>query len=185
MRRAAGFIEYRQMKRRVFGLGAVSLLAAGCGAPSSGNKFRSYNGPEVTSIVVNKGARKMYLLHGEKILRDYEVDLGFAPAGDKKIEGDGKTPEGTYLIDRRNPNSAFHLSIGISYPNSRDIAEARALGKKPGGEIFIHGQPNKLKDRKRASKTADWTAGCIAVTNDEIEEIYAMVNNGTLITLRP
>jgi murein L,D-transpeptidase YafK len=127
----------------------------------------------------------MYLLHDETILRQYEVDLGFAPDGDKKIEGDGKTPEGTYLIDRRNPNSSFHLSLGISYPNSRDIAEARALGKAPGGEIFIHGQPNLLKEFKRAQRTPDWTAGCIAVTNDEIEEIYAMVDDGTLITLRP
>lgn len=172
------------MKRRTFGLGAAAALAvAGCSAPAS--KFRRYTGPEVTSVVVNKGARKMYLLHHQEVLREYKVDLGFAPDGDKKIEGDGKTPEGTYLIDRRNPNSSFHLSIGISYPDARDIAEARALGKKPGGEIFIHGQPNLLRERKRAKKTPDWTAGCIAVSNDEIEEIYAMVQNGTVITLRP
>lgn len=166
------------MKRRAFGLGAsASLLLAGCGASSS--KFRTYSGPEVTSIVVNKSARKLYLLHGEEILRDYKIDLGFAPAGDKKVEGDGKTPTGTYIIDRRNPNSAFHLSLGISYPNAADIAEARALGKKPGGDIFIHGQPNRKKMRKE-----DWTAGCIAVKNPEIEEMYAMVRNGTVITLR-
>ena len=173
------------MKRRTFGLGAAAALAiAGCSPSSKGSKFRRYNGPEVTSIVINKGARKMYLLHNETILRQYEVDLGFAPEGDKKIEGDGKTPEGAYLIDRRNPNSSFHLSIGISYPNARDIAEARALGKEPGGDIFIHGQPNLLKEFIRAQRTPDWTAGCIAVTNEEIEEIYAMVKNGTLITLR-
>jgi len=173
------------MKRRVFGIGALAALGlVGCGTPQSASKFRRYNGPAVTSIVINKGARKMYLLHDEEILREYSVDLGFAPDGDKKIEGDGKTPEGTYLIDRRNPNSSFHLSLGISYPNSRDIAEAKALGKKPGGEIFIHGQPNLLRDLKRARKTPDWTAGCIAVKNHEIEEIYAMVQNGTLISLR-
>lgn len=171
------------MKRRIFGIGALATIGvAGCGS-SSGSKFRSYNGPEVTSIVVNKGARRMYLLHNEQVLKDYQVDLGFAPQGDKKIEGDGKTPEGSYLIDRRNPNSAFHLSLGISYPNSRDIAEAKALGKSPGGEIFIHGQPNLLRDR-RLAKSPDWTAGCIAVKNDEMEEIYAMVRTGTLITLR-
>ncbi|MBE1285996.1 MAG: L,D-transpeptidase family protein [Rhodobacteraceae bacterium] len=171
------------MKRRTFAAGAAAALAlAGC---TSNSKFRRYNGPEVTSIVINKGARKMYLLHHEEILKEYKVDLGFAPVGDKKIEGDGKTPEGTYLIDRRNPNSSFHLSLGISYPNARDVAEAQALGKKPGGEIFIHGQPNLLRDRKRAKKTQDWTAGCVAVKNDEMEEIYAMVRTGTVISLRP
>ncbi|WP_425044936.1 L,D-transpeptidase family protein [Primorskyibacter sp. S87] len=172
------------MKRRAFGLGLLATAGIG-GCTSSTSKFRRYNGPEVTSIVVNKGARRMYLLHNEEVLKDYTVDLGFAPVGDKKIEGDGKTPEGTYLINRRNPNSSYHLSIGISYPNSRDIAEAQAMGKKPGGEIFIHGEPNQTRERRRAKKTRDWTAGCIAVKNEEIEEIYAMVRDGTLITLRP
>lgn len=171
------------MDRRVFGLGALATLGvSACG--SSGAKFRSYYGPEVTSIVVNKGARKMYLLNDTSILKEYKVDLGFAPAGHKNVRGDGKTPEGTYLIDRRNPNSDFHLSLGISYPNSRDIALARAAGRDPGGDIFIHGQPNLLRERKRASKTDDWTAGCIAVRNEEMEEVYAMVRTGTLITLR-
>lgn len=171
------------LNRRTFGLLAatsVAAIVAGC----SPSKFRSYNGPEVTSIVVNKAARKMYLMHNETVLRDYEFELGFAPVGDKQIEGDGKTPEGTYIIDRRNPNSQFHLSLGISYPNAQDIAEARALGKDPGGDIFIHGQPNAFK-RRRGSVGDDWTWGCIAVTNREMEEIYAMVKNGTVITIRP
>ncbi len=166
------------MKRRVFGLGAMATLAvAGC---SSGPRFLTYDGPDVTSVVVNKGARRMYLLHQEEILKAYDFELGFAPNGAKQFEGDGKTPEGTYLIDRRNPRSSFHLSVGISYPNAQDIARARAAGKKPGGDIFIHGQPNRKKAKGR-----DWTAGCIAVKNHEIEEIYAMVRNGTVITLRP
>lgn len=167
------------MKRRTFGLGLVAMLAVpGC----SGSKFKSYNGPEVTSIVVNKSAGQMYLLHNEKILKDYKIDLGFAPAGPKQFEGDGKTPEGTYLINRRNPNSAFHLSLGISYPNSKDVEFARSQGKRPGGDIFIHGKPNS---NKRAAKKENWTAGCIAVKDREIEEIYAMVRDGTLITIRP
>jgi len=153
----------------------ATLAVAGC----SSSKFKTYNGPAITSVVVNKGERNMYLLHNEQVLKQYRFDLGFAPTGDKKIEGDGKTPEGTYLINRRNPNSSFHLSLGISYPNSQDIAEAKALGEKPGGEIFIHGQPNLIR-----AKGSDWTAGCIAVKNREIEQIYAMVENGTLITLR-
>ena len=169
------------MQRRSFALGlSASFGLAGCshGAPG-------YDGPVVTSIVVNKGARKMYLLNNEEILRSYRVDLGFAPAGHKRIEGDGRTPEGTYVIDRRNPYSNYHLSLGISYPNARDRAQARALGKRPGGDIFIHGQPNNNKDRRRAERVEDWTAGCIAVKNAEMEEIYAMVRNGTVITLRP
>lgn len=171
------------MQRRTFGLMTLSAaLTAGC---SSGSKFQTYFGPEVTSVVVNKGARNMYLLHNEEILEEYRFGLGFAPDGDKKIRGDGKTPEGTYYIDRRNPNSAFHLSLGISYPNAADIAEARALGKEPGGDIFIHGQPNLFADRKTAKKRGeDWTAGCIAVKNKEIEQIFAMVRVGTVITLR-
>lgn len=171
------------MKRRTFGLLAATSAAAvitGC----TQSKFRGYNGPEVTSIVVNKAARKMYLLHDTDVLESYEFELGFAPVGDKKHEGDGKTPEGTYIIDRRNPNSQFHLSLGISYPNAADIAEARAMGKSPGGDIFIHGQPNAFKSR-RGSRGDDWTWGCIAVTNREMEEIYAMVKTGTVITIRP
>jgi len=167
------------MKRRVFG---VALLASLALAACSRSKFRSYNGPEVTSIVVNKSALKMYLLHGDEVLKDYNIDLGFAPAGPKQFRGDGKTPEGTYLIDRRNPNSSFHLSLGISYPNAQDVAFARAQGKEPGGDIFIHGRPN---DRSQPSNGENWTAGCIAVKNREMEEIYAMVRKGTVITIRP
>lgn len=153
----------------------ATLAVSGCAT----SKFQSYSGPNVTSIVVNKGARRLYLLHNSRVLKQYRFDLGFAPVGDKKIEGDGKTPEGLYTINRRNPNSSYHLSLGISYPDARDVAEAKALGKKPGGEIFIHGQPNLVR-----AKGPDWTAGCIAVKNREIEQIYAMVNNGTLISLR-
>lgn len=172
------------MDRRAFGLGAVATLSLSACASAS-PRFLKYNGPEVTSLVVNKGSRKLYLLHNEQVLRQYDVDLGFAPNGTKTKRGDGRTPEGSYLIDRRNPRSRYHLSLGISYPNSQDIAQAKAAGVDPGGDIFIHGQPRLRSERKRARKTPDWTAGCIAVTNEEIEEIYAMVNKGTLITLRP
>lgn len=166
------------MKRRVFIAGAAAgSFLGGCAS----SRFQSYDGPEVTWIVVNKSAGKMYLLNNEQVLKDYKIDLGFAPEGDKQFEGDGKTPEGTYYIDRRNPNSRFHLSLGISYPNARDVAEARAMGKSPGGDIFVHGQENKLKPRTGEN----WTFGCIAVKNKHIEEIYAMVKNGTPITINP
>lgn len=172
------------MDRRAFGLGAVATLGLSACASAS-PRILSYNGPEVTSLVINKGARKLYLLHNEQILKEYKVDLGFAPSGTKTKKGDGRTPEGTYRIDRRNPRSRYHLSLGISYPNSADVAQAKAAGVDPGGDIFIHGQPNRRAERKRAKKTADWTAGCIAVKNEEMEEIYAMVSRGTVITLRP
>ncbi len=158
----------------------LSLLVLVAGLSACGSKFKTYNGPEVTHIVVHKADRKMFLLHNSTVLESYDIELGFAPVGHKKFEGDGKTPEGTYRIDRRNPNSDFHLSIGISYPNARDFAYARAAGKSPGGDIFIHGQPNK-----KSGNGPDWTAGCISVSNREMEDIYAMVKDGTLITLRP
>lgn len=152
--------------------------ALGLGACSPKTKFKTYNGPEVTYVVVNKGAREMFLFNESKVLKRYDIDLGFAPIGDKFYEGDGKTPEGHYMIDRRNPNSKFHLSLGISYPNAQDIAEAAALGKPPGGDIFIHGNSRPFK-----RGTEDWTWGCIAVTNREMEDIYAMVRNGTPILI--
>ena len=169
--------EAQAMKRRTLILGGTALVALGA---CSSSKFKRYNGPEVTYVVVNKEARRMYLLHHDKVLEDYNIRLGFAPIGHKQIEGDGKTPEGVYWIDRRNPNSRFHLSLGISYPNAEDRAYAAAMGKEPGGDIFIHGQRNPLK-----KDTGDWTWGCIAVKNKEMEDIYAMVRDGTPIQINP
>jgi len=154
---------------------ASAGLVAAC-APRS--KFRTYEGPEVTGIVVAKSDRRMYLVHDGRVLETYRIDLGQAPAGPKRFEGDGRTPEGTYLIDRRNPASRYHLSLGISYPNPSDRAFAAAAGKSPGGDIFIHGRSGR-------GGRPDWTAGCIAVSDRAIEEIYAMVREGTPITIHP
>ena len=158
---------------------AVIVLTAALAASGCGSKFKTYDGPEVTRIHVFKESRRMYLFHGDAVLRAYEVDLGFAPQGHKRARGDGRTPEGAYLVDKRNPNSAFHLSVGISYPSEADVAVARGAGLHPGGDIFIHGEPRKF------GRSRDWTAGCIAVTNDEIEDIYAMVRDGTPIVISP
>ncbi len=135
--------------------------------------------PAADGVVVSKARREMYLLSAGKTFRSYEVELGFTPQGHKEQEGDGRTPEGIYFIDRKNPRSDFHLSLGINYPNSADIARADAMGVDPGGDIFIHGGPRPKIDRTGA----DWTAGCIAVTNRQIEEIYAMVRMGTPIQI--
>lgn len=170
---------YRATRRTVtFSL--LALLAA-CGKPPS--KFRSYAGPPVTQVAINKGQRRMYLLSGQTVLRSYDIGLGNEPVGDKFFEGDGKTPEGMYYIDRFNPRSRYHLSVGISYPDPRDVAEAAAMGMDAGGDIMIHGwgpEGNVLAPKKR-----DWTAGCIAVKDDEIEEIYAMLQVGVPVVINP
>jgi len=163
-------------------LAFVTILAFGgltaC-SPAKDPKFLNYDGAPVTQLFVSKERRKLYLLNGTNVLKSYPVDLGFSPEGHKEQSGDGRTPEGFYLIDRRNPNSAFHLSIGISYPNARDRARAAAAGVEPGGDIFIHGASMDPSD------SGDWTAGCIAVSDAEMEEIYAMVSNGTPIYIAP
>ena len=164
--------------RRLAAIFLVAAALAGCGERS---KFLTYDGPEVTRIVVMKADRRMYLMHHDTVLEAFDVELGFAPAGHKQFEGDGRTPEGRYWIDRRNPNSAFHLSLGISYPNPVDREFASSMGKSPGGDIFIHGGPRRGIDRGGD----DWTAGCIAVTDAEVERIYAMVRTGTVIDIFP
>ena len=138
-----------------------------------------YTGPEVTQIYVSKERRKLYLLHQNDVLKEYKIQLGFAPEGHKRERGDGRTPEGLYMIDRRNENSRYHLSLGISYPNRKDLAAAQAAGIDPGGEIFIHGENNEGPSKR------DWTAGCIAVKDREIEEIFSMVRDGTPIYIEP
>ena len=161
---------------------AVAVVAScGGGDSSKSSKLKGYSGPPVTQVVVKKGERKLYLISGKSVVKSYEVDLGRQPVGDKKYEGDGKTPEGLYFIDRLNPNSRYHLSVGISYPSVQDVAEAAALGLRPGGDIFIHG----LGPEGRALNKADWTAGCIAVTDEEIEEIFAMLRPGVPIFIYP
>jgi murein L,D-transpeptidase YafK len=175
--RKSPFERQQRMKRRSFILGGTALVSL---AACSQSKFKRYYGPEVTYVVVNKGARKMYLLHHHEVLEEYDIRLGFAPIGHKEKEGDGRTPEGVYWIDRRNPNSKFHLSLGISYPNDEDRQRAEELGERPGGDIFIHGQKVPFK-RERG----DWTWGCIAVNNKEIEDIYAMVGDMTPIQINP
>ncbi|MDP3261601.1 MAG: L,D-transpeptidase family protein [Tabrizicola sp.] len=157
----------------------VVILVMALGLAACGSKFRSYNGPKVTQVQVHKADRKMYLLHNDRVLKSYDVALGFMPDGHKQFEGDGKTPEGGYFISHKNPNSEFHLSLGISYPNEADVAFAESMDKQPGGDIFIHGGPNKPIRRP------DWTAGCIAVSDKEMEVVYSMIEPGTPIFILP
>lgn len=163
-----------RMLRLFFTLAFVLALAA-----CSSSKFKTYHGPEVTEVQVYKSARRMALLHEGRVLKLYDIGLGFTPTGHKQFEGDGKTPEGAYFINAKNPNSNYHLSLMISYPNVADRDHAKLFDKSPGGEIFIHGGP------RRPVRRRDWTDGCVAVTDKEIERIYAMVKVGTPIFIFP
>ena len=138
---------------------------------------------KVDRIVIEKAARRMQLYQGDSVVRTYQIALGFTPEGDKARQGDGKTPEGEFTIDRRNGSSAFHLSVGLDYPRPEDVKEAATGGYSPGGDIFIHGQPNALP--KGLKLRGDWTAGCIAVSNTEMREIWAVTPIGTKVEIRP
>lgn len=136
-------------------------------------------------VEIHKGRRLMELRRGGALLRSYRIALGFAPGGHKEREGDGRTPEGCYRIDARNPRSAFHLSLRISYPRPEDQAHAAARGVAPGGDIFIHGLPNGIRRFFVRHPNRDWTAGCVAVSNREMKEVWTMVPTGTQVVIHP
>lgn len=140
---------------------------------------------DVSKVVVRKNERRLYLMNGETVVRSYRISLGDNPEGHKLYEGDERTPEGTYTLDWRNAESDFHRSIHISYPSERDRELASAWGLDPGGSIMIHGLPNGEEDMAFAYRGLDWTDGCIAVTNEEIDEIWKLVSDGTPISIHP
>ncbi|AHC99406.1 L,D-transpeptidase family protein [Leisingera methylohalidivorans] len=137
----------------------------------------------IDRILIEKSARRLTASRDGETVLEFPIALGFAPAGDKFQEGDGKTPEGIFLIDRRNPNSAYHLSLGINYPLPEDTGQARAAGASPGGDIFIHGQPNSFGSLVTLS--GDWTAGCIAISNDQMKTLWRLARIGTEVEIRP
>ncbi|MEZ5560349.1 MAG: L,D-transpeptidase family protein [Pseudomonadales bacterium] len=143
------------------------------------------DGPVIDRVIIDKTKRTLMLLNGSETVRSYRVALGGEPSGPKRREGDQRTPEGTYTIDARNPESDFFLSLRISYPNEQDQARARAAGYKPGGQIMIHGLPNGLGWMGSRYMGRDWTDGCIAVTNSEMLEIWRLVDVGTPVEIRP
>ena len=132
-------------------------------------------------VIIEKEKRRLHLLNNNEIIKSFSIALGLSPLGHKRHEGDSKTPEGSYFLDGRNQNSDFFLSIRVSYPNSTDIQAAKNNGLSPGGEIMIHGQPNNGKKKKGS----DWTAGCIALKNSHIRQLYSMIKNGTEIYINP
>lgn len=137
----------------------------------------------VDKILIEKKARRLMLISKGEVLKTYKIGLGGNPNGPKERQGDNKTPEGTYFIDSRNKDSHYHRSLHISYPNERDKKRAKELGVTPGGNIMIHG--NGFSWDSDLQTDVDWTKGCIAVTDEEIEEINKLAANGTIVELRP
>lgn len=161
-------------KRQILTLPVVGLFFAGQARAQT-----------VAKLVVWKSERRMVAYDAAgRALQTFHIALGPTPKGHKSEEGDGRTPEGLYRISGRNKTSAYHLSLRISYPNAADRAQAKARGVSPGGDIFIHGQPNGTLPGK-LKIPYDWTAGCIAVSNAEIEALWAMVANGTPVDIKP
>ncbi|OCC24994.1 hypothetical protein MB02_06030 [Croceicoccus estronivorus] len=168
---------------RILALPALLGLAACVGDVPMQDGTRMPPEPiPVDFVLVDKSDRTLTLYGQGKPLRRYpNLQFGDEPIGHKRFEGDERTPEGRYVIDYRNPDSRYHLSLHISYPDASDRAFAQAHGRSPGGDIFIHGQPNGRVGRL----PGDWTDGCIAMANAEIEEIWRMVSDGTPIVIRP
>ena len=158
---------------------ALALLLAG---PAAAQTQPEVDFAPVDLVRVEKAARTLTLYAGGRPVRTYTgIQLGDEPEGHKRFQGDERTPEGRYTLDYGNPSSAYHLSLHISYPDARDRAFARAQGRSPGGDIFIHGQPNGYGVRVEG----DWTDGCIALADAEIEEVWSLVGDGTDIEIVP
>lgn len=141
--------------------------------------------PKADRIVVSKAEKKLRLYRGRSLLAEYSAAFGDNPVGHKRQEGDERTPEGEYIIDWRNEKSSYYKSLHISYPNEKDKADAKARNVSPGGMIMIHGQKNRFGWLAPITQNYDWTDGCIAVANTDMEEIWRSVENGTAISIEP
>jgi murein L,D-transpeptidase YafK len=157
------------------------------GQPVAQLNHRAIAALPITKIRVYKAQRYLDLLHEDQVVRRYPIRLGFNPVGHKAIEGDGKTPEGSYQIDWRNANSSFYKSLHISYPNQQDTQRAHQLGVSAGGDIMIHGSAPRLGAKGQPlyhyMPGKDWTLGCIAVSNAAMDDIWQLVKNGTTIEI--
>jgi len=140
---------------------------------------------QVDRVIVNKSLQVLYLMKNGKVLSEFHVVFGTHSKGDKVQEGDGRTPEGNYTLDAKNPHSHYYKSIHISYPNAKDRKEAARRGVNPGGSIMIHGQKNGYEWLSFLSKYVNWTKGCIALSNEDMDEVWKSVRVGTPIEIRP
>jgi murein L,D-transpeptidase YafK len=160
------------------GLSCLLFIAVVCALASD-------NGFHADRVLVLKKERILQLLSHGRVMKSYKIALGGNPVGPKSRQGDHKTPEGVYVLDSRNEHSQFYKSIHISYPNLQDRASARQRGVSPGGDVFIHGLPNGYGFLGSSHRLKDWTDGCIAVTDQEMDEIWKVVADGTPIEIRP
>jgi murein L,D-transpeptidase YafK len=166
----------------VLGFAVLAWPAAGIASPMGGETMA---GLKAERILVKKSERRMYLLAAEHVIKEFSISLGPNPEGHKFFSGDGRTPEGTYYIEYKNPSSRFYRSLKISYPNAADLETSRGYGLPAGGMIMIHGLPTDPITGHVRWRNADWTEGCIAVTNSEMDEIWAAVEPGTVIEIQP
>jgi murein L,D-transpeptidase YafK len=164
--------------KNIFTLLLLLTVASGSATGQAGKE-------QADRVVVYKSKRQLQLLRAGQVLRTYRIALGDNPVGHKRQEGDEKTPEGAYVLDWRNPNSRYYKSIHISYPNAQDREQARRRRVSPGGDIMIHGMNNQTAWLGSIQHWRDWTNGCIAVSNAEMDEIWKMVKNGTPIQINP
>lgn len=159
------------MLRRNFLFSGAALLATPALVHAAPN--------QISAIQVLKSQRRLDVLSGSRVLKSYDVQLGRVPVGPKRFEGDNRTPEGRYRISARVPQSSFHKSLRISYPNPEDMRYASRYGKPAGGDICVHGQPNGVSRRLKG----DWTAGCVALSNRDMSELYGLIPIGVPIRI--
>ncbi|CUH86886.1 L,D-transpeptidase catalytic domain [Phaeobacter sp. CECT 5382] len=177
------------MLKRLFKLVALCLIAAlGWGiwqsyGPQPAPPDLAAAADRVDRILIEKSARRLTASRQGETVLEYNIALGFEPRGDKFQEGDGKTPEGLFKVNRRNEQSSYHLSLGLDYPHAEHKTLAAAAGVSPGGDIFIHGQPNTLGGV--LILPGDWTAGCIAISDAEMDVLWELVELGTVVEIRP
>ncbi|KRG34926.1 MULTISPECIES: murein L,D-transpeptidase family protein [unclassified Psychrobacter] len=189
-------LNFSKKPRRLFvviGLGLTTIMSTSAigyvKTASSDAKSTGNNGQPISSMVVidkvfvDKSDRILQLLSGDQVIKSYRIALGDSPVGHKQQQGDERTPVGAYILDYKNENSIAHRSIHISYPNAADKARARSRGVHPGGDIMIHGQMNGFGHLAWINQQRDWTDGCIAVTDNEMDEIMAAVKVGTSIEI--
>jgi len=173
------------ISRSWIGLIALGLMLAGLATWALWATSTLPPDAKADLVVVHKAARRLDLYQRGALLKSYAVSLGRHPEGPKRQQGDGKTPEGQYIIDYRKPDSSFYRALHISYPAPADLAAARARGADPGGLVMVHGMKNGLGWLGRLHLALDWTDGCVAVTNREMDEIWRAVSDGTKIVLKP
>jgi len=178
--RVPGVLKTRVIVLACLGLGLVAVHPA-----AAREQVAVLSVPKADRVIVLKTERKLVVLRGDRILRVFRVALGRYAKGPKRRQGDARTPEGVYTLDRKLQDSAFYRAIHISYPNERDLRHAQAQGVDPGGRIMIHGLPNKMSAERVGHPSIDWTQGCIAVTNREMDILWKMIEPGTPIEIHP